>query len=117
MEGKIKGKTMIRAQFAVAVLFLLGAHLALAQGGDAKAGKAIFDKQCATCHGPDGTPKDAVAKMLKVEMRHLGSKEVQAKSDADIRKIVTEGYNKMRPQKLADKDLANVIAHMRTLKQ
>lgn len=108
---------MKATQFAVAAAFLLGAHLALAQGGDAKAGKAIYDKQCATCHGPDGTPKDAVAKMLKVEMRHLGSKEVQAKSDADIHKIILEGYNKMKPQKLADKDVANVIAHLHTLKQ
>ena len=108
---------MKAARFAVAVAFLFGAHLALAQGGDAKAGKAVFDKQCATCHGPDGTPKDALAKMLKVEMRHLGSKEVQAKSDADIHKIILEGYNKMKPQKLAEKDVANGIAHIRTLKQ
>ena len=108
---------MKAARFAVAVAFLFGAHLALAQGGDAKAGKAVFDKQCATCHGPDGTPKDAVAKMLKVEMRHLGAKEVQAKSDGDIHKVIVEGYQKMKPQKMADKDTANVIAHIRTLKQ
>jgi mono/diheme cytochrome c family protein len=108
---------MKAARFAIAVVFLFGAHLAVAQSGDAKAGKAIFDKQCATCHGPDGAGKDAIAKMLKVEMRHLGSKEVQAKSDADIRKIITEGYQKMKPQKVADKDIANVIAHLRTLTQ
>jgi mono/diheme cytochrome c family protein len=107
---------MKAARFAVVAAFFLGAHFALAQGGDAKAGKAAFDKQCATCHGPDGTPKDAVARMLKVEMRHLGSKEVQAKSDADIHKIILEGYNKMKPLKMAEKDVANVIAHLRTLK-
>ena len=108
---------MKAARFAVVLAFLLGAHLARAQSGDAKAGKAVFDKQCATCHGPDGAGKEAVAKMLKVEMRHLGSKEVQAKSDADMHKIILEGYQKMKPQKLADKDVANVIAHLRTLKQ
>ena len=108
---------MKAARFTIAVAFLLGAHLSVAQSGDAKAGKAVFDKQCATCHGPDGAGKDAVAKMLKVEMRHLGSKEVQAKSDADIHKIIVEGYNKMKPQKMADKDVANVMAHLRTLAQ
>jgi mono/diheme cytochrome c family protein len=108
---------MNAARLGVAVAFLFGAHLALAQSGDAKAGKAIYDKQCATCHSPDGTPKDAVAKMLKVEMRHLGAKEVQARSDADIHKIILEGFQKMKPQKLAEKDVANVIAHLRTLKQ
>ena len=104
-------------RFGIAVAFLFGAHLALAQSGDAAAGKAVYDRTCATCHGPDGTPKDAVARMLKVEMRHLGSQEVQAKSDADIQKIILEGYQKMRPQKVAEKDVANVIAHLRTLKQ
>ena len=107
---------MKAARFAVAAAFLLGAHLALAQGGDAKAGKVVFDKQCGSCHGPDGAGKEAVAKMLKVEMRHLGSKEVQARSDADMHKVILEGFNKMKPQKLADKDVANVIVHLRTLK-
>jgi mono/diheme cytochrome c family protein len=106
-----------RLGIAVAVAFLFGAHLALAQGGDAKAGKAIFDKTCATCHGPDGTPKDAVARMLKVEMKHLGSKEVQARSDADIQKIILEGFQKMKAQRVAEKDVASVIAHLRTLAQ
>src|SRR3972149_6442861 len=100
------------------VVFLYGASLARAQGGDAAAGKAVFTKSCATCHAPDGAPKEAIAKMLKVEMVHLGAKEVQDKSDADLKKVITEGYEKMKPVKgLADKDVANVIAFIRTLKQ
>jgi len=104
--------------FGVMLLFVMGASLAKAQGGDAKAGKPVYDKQCATCHSADGTPKEAVAKMLKVEIPHLGSKDVQAKSDADIKTVITEGYQKMKPVKgLADKDVANVIAYVRTLKK
>ena len=103
--------------FSVVVVFLIGIEFAWAQG-DATAGKAVYDKSCATCHAADGAPKAAIAKMLKVEMRHLGAKEVQAKSDADLKKVITEGYQKMKPVKgLADKDVANVIAFMRTLKQ
>jgi mono/diheme cytochrome c family protein len=102
----------------VVAAFLLGGHLAMAQGGDAKAGKAVFDKSCVACHAADGSPKEPVAKMLKVEIPHLGSKDVQAKSDADIKKVITAGYEKMKPVKgLADKDVANVIAFVRTLKQ
>ena len=64
------------------------------------------------------SPKEAIAKMLKVEIPHLGAKEVQDKSDADLKKVITEGYEKMKPVKgLADKDVANVIAFIRTLKQ
>jgi hypothetical protein len=55
--------------------------------------------------------------MLKVEMKHLGSKEVQARSDADIQKIILEGFQKMKAQRVAEKDVANVIAHLRTLAQ
>ena len=104
--------------FGVMLFFVMGASFAKAQGGDAKVGKAIFDKQCVACHAADGTPKEAVAKMLKVEIPHLGSKDVQAKSDADMKKGITEGYLKMKPVKgLADKDVANVIAFVRTLKK
>lgn len=99
-------------------VILMGTQLARAQGGDAKAGKAVYDKSCATCHSADGAPKEAIAKMLKVEIPHLGAKEVQEKSDADLKKIITEGYEKMKPVKgLSDKDVANVIAYTRTLKK
>jgi len=104
--------------FGVTMAFLIGAHFALAQQGDAKAGTAVYNKSCATCHAADGAPKEAIAKMLKVEIPHLGAAEVQAKSDADLKKVITEGYEKMKPVKgLADKDVANVIAFMRTLKK
>jgi mono/diheme cytochrome c family protein len=105
-------------QLGVVVAFLLGTHLAMAQGGDAAAGKAVFNKSCVACHGADGAPKEAVAKMLKVEIPHLGSKEVQAKSDADLKKVITDGFEKMKPIKgLTDKDVTNVVAFVRTLKK
>ena len=100
------------------VVFLYGASLARAQGGDAAAGKAVFTKSCATCHAPDGAPKEAIAKMLKAEIPHLGAKAVKDKNDADLSKVITDGYEKMKPVKgLAAKDIANVVAFMRTLKQ
>jgi mono/diheme cytochrome c family protein len=115
-RGDYNMKLSIR--LAALALFVSGAQLALAQQGDAKAGKAVYDKSCATCHGADGTPKEAIAKMLKVEIPHLGASEVHAKSDADLKKVITEGNGKMKPVKgLADKDLANVIAYVRTLKK
>lgn len=91
--------------------FLLG-------GGDAEAGKAVFAKKCANCHGKQGEGKAAIAKMFKVELRHLGSKDVQAKSDEELGKISTEGTGKMKPVKgLKETDVANVVAFVRTLAQ
>jgi mono/diheme cytochrome c family protein len=99
-------------------LFALPQGVAAQQGGDSAAGKAIYTKNCASCHSADGAPKDAIAKLLKVEMRHLGSAEVQSKSDEVLSKEISEGVGKMKPVKgLQDTDMVNLIAFVRTLKQ
>ncbi len=54
--------------------------------------------------------------MLKVEMHHLDSKEVQAKSDAELRKVIIEGMGKVKPVTgLTDSEVANLIAYVRSL--
>jgi hypothetical protein len=56
--------------------------------------------------------------MLKVEMRPLGSKEVQAKTDAELKKIILEGMGKMKPVSGVDAKAAdNLVDYLRTLKQ
>ena len=109
----------VRVPFMVVMTFLWIAQFALAQQGDAKAGKDVFAKTCALCHGADGNmPKEAVAKMLKAVIPQLGSSVVQAKTDEEIKKAITEGGIKMKPVKgLSDKDVRNVIAFVRTLKK
>ena len=98
------------------VVLIASAGLALA-AGDAAAGKAVYDKACKSCHGADGTANANIAKMMKVEIKSLGSAETQAHSDADLMKIVTDGQGKMKPIKsVAGKDLDNVIAYVRSLK-
>ena len=101
------------------VVILWSAQFVRAQQGDATAGKAAFAKSCSTCHGADGnSPKEAIAKMLKAEIPPLGASDVQAKSDDEIKKVITEGYLKMKPIKgLSDKDVSNVIAFVRTIKK
>jgi len=80
-------------------------------------GKALFASKCAACHGANGEGKDSIAKMMKVTMRPLASKEVQAQSDADLKKGITEGQGKMKAVAgLSDQQVADVIAHVRTLK-
>lgn len=84
---------------------------------DVTAGKTAYDTACKKCHGADGTPNAAIAKMLKVEMKHLGAKDVQAKSDADLKKETLEGVGKMKGLAGVEKDVANILAFVRTLKQ
>ena len=98
-------------------LMLLAASAA-SWAADAAAGKAVYDRTCKSCHGPDGAPVAAVAKMMKVEIRDLRSKEVQASSDAELRKIITEGKGKMTAVKsVTGAAIDDVVAHTRTLKK
>lgn len=89
----------------------------LACAADVAAGKAAYDKSCKKCHGGDGAANPAIAKMMKVEMKHLGSKDVQGKSDAVLKKESVEGVGKMKAMTLTDAEATNVVAFIRTLKQ
>jgi mono/diheme cytochrome c family protein len=98
-----------------AAFLALGAVQAFGAVAD---GKAVFDSKCKTCHGADGSGNPAIAKMMKVTLRPLGSAEVQAKSDAELKKDITEGNGKMKPiTGLAAKSLDDVVAYLRTLKK
>ena len=84
---------------------------------DAKAGQAAYEKSCKSCHGPDGTPNPAIAKMMKVEMKDLKSSEVQAMSNDDVKKIIAGGKGKMRPvTSVSGSALDDVAAYIHTLK-
>ena len=83
---------------------------------DLKAGKAIYDKACKSCHGADGTPNLAAQKALKVQMWDLKSKEVQSRSDADLRKVDVEGEGKMKPVSgITGAAVDDLLAYVRSL--
>jgi mono/diheme cytochrome c family protein len=99
--------------FAVAL-----AAAAAMYAADAKACKAQYDTSCKSCHGPDGTPVAAVAKMMKVEIKDLKSPEIQSMSDADLTAVITKGKGKMQPVKaVTGKSVDDVIAYVRSLKK
>ena len=103
------------AMILMAAVLLWAAPLFAA---DTAAGKDLYGKKCASCHGAAGEGKDSVAKTFKVEMKPLGSKEVQSKSDSDLKKIVLAGTGKMKGVKDIDaKGADDVVAYMRTLKK
>ena len=100
----------------IATLSIL-ASLTLASAGVPE-GKALFLSKCQACHGPNGEGKPAIAKMFNVTMHPLGSKEIQSKSDADIKKTITTGQGKMKAVTgLTDPQVDDIIAFVRTLKQ
>jgi cytochrome c len=82
---------------------------------DVAAGKDLYGKKCASCHDTNGQGKDTIAKMFNVQMKPLASKEVQAMSDADLKKVMLEGSGKMKTVKDLDaKGADDVVAYLRT---
>jgi len=83
---------------------------------DTAAGKDLYGKKCASCHGANGEGKEAIAKMFNVEMKPLTSKDVLSKSDADLKKAMLEGSGKMKAVKDLDAKVADdVVAYLRSL--
>ncbi len=96
------------------LLIALLAPASLVFGADAKAGAAAYAKSCTGCHGPAGGGNPAMAKVFPT-MPDLTSAKVQAESDAELMKAISEGKGKMPAQKTAP--AADVVAFLRTLKK
>ena len=81
-------------------------------------GKELFTAKCQACHGANGEGKAAIAKMYNVTMPPLASNEVQAKSDADLKKVILAGKGKMKPVAgVTEKQADDIVAFLRTLKK
>jgi mono/diheme cytochrome c family protein len=100
----------MRILIATAILAVASASAGMA--ADAAAGKAVYDRACKSCHGPDGSGNPAIAKAMKVDL-----KDIRQASDADLKKAVTAGTGKMKP--VASVNAAqtdDVIAYLHSLK-
>jgi cytochrome c6 len=75
----------------------------------------LYKTKCAMCHGADGKGDSPMGKKLNV--RDLGSPEVQKQTDAELTTIVTKGKNKMPAfvAKLTSEQIGQVIAYIREL--
>ncbi len=98
---------------------------ALNQTGSAS-GKTAFSLTCAKCHGVDGNGNETADKFFHIKIPRLTSPEVQGKSDAELREIITKGTQTMPPveveesgfrHRLPPQDVDAVVAYLRTLKR
>ena len=106
----------MRALVALVVLITSFLYVTPLLAADTAAGKDLYGKKCASCHGAAGEGKDSIAKMFQVEMKLLSGKEVQSKSDADLKKIVIDGTGKMKAVKDLDaKSADDIVSYLRTL--
>lgn len=106
MSSKRKGKAMkmIKVTFLQAIIFTLTLVPCQAIAADSDVGKAVYDKNCAGCHGADGKGNPALAKTLGEKGLNIVNKETKAKSDEALLKIIAEGAGKMPASKKLSKD-------------
>ena len=89
-------------------------------------GKTAYELTCARCHGEEGKGNGKADQYFGVTIPRLSSADVQSKSDAELRAIITAGTKNMPPveveesgfrHRLPPQDVDEVIAYLRTLKQ
>lgn len=97
---------------AVSALTLLISASAFAADG-----AAVYKAKCASCHGADGAGQSAIGK--KMNLRDLGSPEVQKQTDAELYAWTADGKGKMPAYKgkLSDAEIKALVAYMRTMKK
>ena len=84
----------------------------------AKAGDAIFSKNCAVCHNTDSTAEKfgspGLKGLYKAEKLPHSGKPV---NDENVTERIVKGSDKMPPfeKKLSKRELANVLAYLETL--
>jgi cytochrome c553 len=110
-------KSITKTTLLLAAVF--GLAVSLAHADDAQ---AIWDKQCAKCHGKDGDGQTAMGKKLSI--RNLSDAKVQAEiKDEDITKAIKEGVEKdgkrlMKPAEgVSDDEVKALAAFVRGLKK
>ena len=99
-------------EVVAAGVFLIGLGSSVAWGQDAK---QLYEKSCATCHGPSGKGDGPAAKAMKNKPPEF-STALKGKSEADVVKFLKEGKPDLKPPhpkpKLTDEQLQEVAKYV-----
>lgn len=89
--------------------------------GDPTTGKAIYEKHCMACHGPQGKGDGPAGKMLKPPAADFTSASSKKKSEADLRKVVENGKpgTAMGPWKsqLSEAEMSDVLGYVMAVRK
>lgn len=83
--------------------------------GQAETGEALYKRNCAGCHGADGSGQTPMGRTFKIgDMR---SAEVQKMTDAQLADLIAKGKGKMPAyeKKLSHEQIESVVGHLREL--
>jgi mono/diheme cytochrome c family protein len=97
------------------IVLVFGWPVSRVLAADAQAGKAVYDKSCAGCHGADGKGNPAMAKVLGDKGLNIVSKDTTQQSDEQLLKVIAEGAGKMPASKLSKSEQKQVLDYTRSL--
>jgi cytochrome c6 len=100
------------------VVFLTGVFILFSTSIlSAQENAALFNGKCVMCHGKDGAGKTPMGAKLKIA--DLNSPLVQKMTDAELKKIIADGKEKMPPYKakLTPAQIDSLVAYVRSLKK
>ncbi|HJT20307.1 MAG TPA: cytochrome c [Nitrospira sp.] len=108
---------LVRPVLAIGVLWSSSAWAAAP--ADVEQGRAVYERHCADCHGPEGRGEGKLATSLSPRPGNLISAQTSAKSDQDLLKIIANG----RPRtamtgwndRLSEDEQRAVLAYIRSL--
>ena len=106
-------RTMVVTAMVGLLLGTGGTATALA--ADAGAGKALYEKSCAGCHGADGKGNEKMATILGEKGLNVVGKDTTKKSDQQLLKTIAEGAGKMPAAKLTKEEQKQVLGYTRSL--
>ena len=106
-------QTTIRAFMAALVFITALSVFSFA----ADTGPDLYKAKCASCHGADGSGNTAIGKRLN--LRDLGSADVQKQSDDELAQIIDKGKGKMPGfgGKLSKAQIDDLVKYIRSLKK
>ena len=102
MDRKIVG--------AILGLWITSSWTVAALAADASAGKAIFEKSCAGCHGSDGKGNEKMAKVLGDKELNIVGDETKKKTDEQLLKLIADGRTPMSAMDTTAKTTARAVS-------
>jgi cytochrome c553 len=102
----------IRTAIVLILLALLFCTYTLADSG-----ADTYKTKCSACHGANGAGDTMIGRNLN--LRALGSDDVQKRSDDELFSIISKGKNRMPPfdRKLSKDQIRDVVRYIRALKK
>jgi mono/diheme cytochrome c family protein len=99
------------------IVLVFGSPVSRVMAADAEAGKELFTKNCAGCHGADGKGNPAMAKALGDKGLNIVTPEVKKQSDEQLAKVIADGAGKMPASKLSKAEQKQALDYIRSLQK